>query len=95
MDAMRTLLLVATVLALLALAVGGVSAHDGNHDDDRMNEMVDQCMEMMEHMGGMMGNGGTMNDPSSTDSTEAGSSMNGPNVSEEDSPSGSTGMGCH
>ena len=47
---MRTLLLVTTVLVLFALAVGGVSAHDGNHNDNRMNETMDRCLAMMDHM---------------------------------------------
>lgn len=62
---MRTLLLVATVLALFALAVGGVSAHDGNQDGNQMNEMMDRCLEMMDHMGGMMGSNSMANDEQS------------------------------
>ena len=54
---MRILLLVARVLALFVLTVGSVSAHDGNQNDDRMNEIMDQCMEMMGQMGDMMNDG--------------------------------------
>jgi hypothetical protein len=72
---MRTLLLVVTVLVLFALAVGGVSAHDGNHNDNQMNETMDRCLAMMDHMGEMMGSGSMADeDQSESMTTETGSS---------------------
>lgn len=44
---MREILLIVAVIALFALAVGGVSAHDGDQDDDRIDGLRDQCMKTM------------------------------------------------
>ena len=88
---MRTLLLIATVLALFALAVGGVSAHDGNHDDDRMNEMMDRCLAMMDQMESMMGSGSMAdNDQSEPMDTK----MEHQNDATQNGESSHTGMGC-
>lgn len=89
---MRKLLLVATVLALFVLMVGGVSAHDGNQDDDRMNEMMDQCMEMMGQMGEMMNGTGSMNGGEHGDSTNT--EMDSQNGEGHHDQSNSGGMGC-
>lgn len=93
---MRTLLLVATVLVLFALAVGAVSAHDGNPDDDqmnddRMNEMMDRCLAMMDHAGEMMGSGPmAANGHSESMNTE----MEHQNDATQNGESSHTGMGC-
>ncbi len=92
--AMQALLLVATVLALFALAVGDVSAHNSTQDDDRMDELMNRCMEMLGQMGDMMANDRVIEKSSSADETEAGDSMNDPTTSEQDDQLGSTGMGC-
>lgn len=57
---MREILLIVAVIALFALAVGGVSAHDGDQDDDRIDELRDQCMKTMGQMEDMMGSDGMM-----------------------------------
>lgn len=93
---MRTLPFVATVLVLFALAVGAVSAHDGNHDnnqmnDDRMNEMMDRCLAMMDHMGEMMGSGPmAADDHSESMNTE----MEHQNDATQNGKSSHTGTGC-
>lgn len=83
---MRILLLVAALFALFALTVGGVSAHDGNQNDERMNEMMDQCMEMIGQMGDMM------NDGEHGDSTNT--KMNSQTGEGHDERSAHAGMGC-
>ena len=88
---MRTLLLVATVLALFTLAVGGVRAHDSNHDDDRMNEMMDRCLAMMDHMEEMMGSGSMAADDHRESMT---TEMEHQNDATQNGESSHTGMGC-
>lgn len=69
---MREILLIVAVIALFALAVGGVSAHDGDQDDDRIDELRDQCMKTMGQMGDMMGSDGMMSGSDSAHESDHG-----------------------
>lgn len=88
---MRTLLLITAVLAMITLAVGGVSAHDGGQDTDRMNEMMNQCMEMAGQMGEVMGSE-PMNEQERSETEDTADHHNGEMSSEEPTHTGM--MGC-
>lgn len=67
---MRQILLgLLAILALSALLVGGVSAHEGESSDDRMDEMMDRCLELMNQLEGMMDDGMMNDDHGMSDST--------------------------
>lgn len=89
---MRGILLITAVIALFALAVGGVSAHDGDQNDDRLDEMMDQCIEMMGQMEEMMAGSGSMNDGDHGNSMNT--EMDSQTGEEHNEQSDHAGMGC-
>lgn len=70
MKAIPLAVLTLAVLALAVLAVGGVNAHDGDHDD-RMDGTIERCSAMMGSMAEMSDEeteeNGPMNTPPAQD----------------------------